>query len=502
MPRTIIGLDITEDIVAAVQVKSLMQGYQIIGCSAVPIEEAGGTEAAVRAVCEKLDFKGSACNSAVEDGHVAFKNLGMPFNDLRKIRQTLGFELETVMASSIDKHIVDFIDIGRSGAGTDIIAAAVKRDYLRTHLASLAEQGIEPEILGIRNVSLTNQIILQPNNPPNGMLLYLGSQSCTIVLFLDRKIVLIRQLPFSCQDLRTSAYQAAMQENLEQPDAQDFVPGLISLCRTITLTLRGFQVEGGNNLGPEKVFLTGSGGLVPGVADITARELGIPVSLLNLPETVENIQLGPDLGNSYIPQLMDNGLALAIRESRKGKGFNFRREEFQVTTQFVKLKKELIHASIYGTIILVLFCINLGVSYHDLKKRTSNLDNQIKAIFTQTFPEITAIVDPMQQMKTRISELKEASGAAPGITSQGTILGILNDISSRIPGGLELQVDRLVIDPEGIQLRGTTDTFNTVDAIKKGLESSTMYKDVTIASANLDKSGKGVRFEIKMEQER
>ena len=98
--------------------------------------------------------------------------------------------------------------------------------------------------------------------------------------------------------------------------------------------------------------------------------------------------------------------------------------------------------------------------------------------------------------------MKEASGAAPGITSQGTVLGILNDISSRIPGGLELQVDRLVIDPEGIQLRGTTDTFNTVDAIKKGLESSTMYKDVTIASANLDKSGKGVRFEIKMEQER
>jgi len=41
-----------------------------------------------------------------------------------------------------------------------------------------------------------------------------------------------------------------------------------------------------------------------------------------------------------------------------------------------------------------------------------------------------------------------------------------------------------------------------VDAIKKGLESSEMYGNVIIASANLDKSGKGVRFEIKMEQVR
>jgi len=77
-------------------------------------------------------------------------------------------------------------------------------------------------------------------------------------------------------------------------------------------------------------------------------------------------------------------------------------------------------------------------------------------------------------------------------------LEILNDISERVPKDLVVQVDRMVVDQEGIQIRGTTDTFNTVDSIKKGLESSEMYGDVVIASANLDQSGKGVRFEIKM----
>ena len=195
---------------------------------------------------------------------------------------------------------------------------------------------------------------------------------------------------------------------------------------------------------------------------------------------------------------MDNALALALRESKRIKGFNFRREEFQVKTQLVKLKKELIQAGIYLTIIFLLLAVNLGVDYRDLKKRNAKLDSQIEEIFTRAFPDITNIVDPMHQMKTMVSELKNASGDAPGMNVARTVLEILNDISERVPKDLDVQVDRMVVDQEGIQIRGTTDTFNTVDSIKKGLESSEMYRDVVIASANLDQSGKGVRFEIKM----
>jgi len=228
--------------------------------------------------------------------------------------------------------------------------------------------------------------------------------------------------------------------------------------------------------------------------------LSLPVSLFNLQATAGNIQLSDHLVSLYTPALMDNALALAIRESRKTKGFNFRREEFQVKTQLVKIKKELIHASIYLSIILLLLAVNWFVDYQDLKKRTADLDNRIKGIFSQTFPEITNIVDPIHQMNTKINELKSASGAAPGTNMDMRVLEILNDISERIPKGLEVQVDRMVVDQDGIQMRGTTDTFNTVDSIKKGLESSEMYSDVVIASANLDQSGKGVRFEIKMDR--
>ncbi|KPK23712.1 MAG: hypothetical protein AMJ61_15240, partial [Desulfobacterales bacterium SG8_35_2] len=178
MPRTIIGLDISEDAVAVVQVKSLMQGYQIINCTAVPITTADGIKGALRAVCEEIDSKGSACNSIIEDGHVSFRNLSMPFTDLKKIRQTLGFELETIMASSVDKYLVDFIDVDRSDSQTEIIAASVNRNYIAEHLANFESLGVEPEILDVRNLPLANQLLMQQDCPENGMLLCLSSKKC------------------------------------------------------------------------------------------------------------------------------------------------------------------------------------------------------------------------------------------------------------------------------------------------------------------------------------
>ena len=499
MPRTIIGLDISEDTVTAVQVKSLMQGYQVIGCAAVPITAAGGIRVALRAVCEEIDPKGSACNSVIEDGHVSFRNLSMPFTDLKKIRQTLVFELETLMASSLEKHLVDFIDVNRSGSQTDLIAATVNRAFIAEHLSTFEPLGIEPEILDIRNLPLANHLLMQADTPENGILLYIGSKKCSIILFLGKKVVLIRQLPFSAAGLAVVASQAAKREKEGAFfDSGAYEAELTPLCKLINLTLRGFQVESGNMSKPEKVFITGPGSLIPETAEIVGNGLELPVSFLNLQETAGNIQVSEHLVSLYNPALMDNALALAIREGKKTKGFNFRREEFQVKTQLVKIKKELIHASISLSVILVLLAINWMVDYRDLKKRTADLDSRIKEIFTQTFPEITNIVDPIHQMNTKIGELKNA--AAPGGTMGGTMLETLNDISARIPQDLEVQVDRMVIDQDGIQIRGTTDTFNTVDSIKKGLESSAMYRDVVIASANLDQSGKGVKFEIKMDR--
>ena len=500
MPRTIIGLDISENIVAAVQVKSLIQGYQITGCYAIPLTEAGGIKVALRGICEQIDPKGSVCNSVVEDRQITFRNLSMPFTEIRKIRQTIGFELETLLASSVENLLIDFIEIDRKESMTNLIGATVNRSYIGEHLADFATLGVEPEVLDIRNVSLANQIMALPASPENGMLICLGSASCGLVLYHDRKIVLLRHIPFNGRGLAGFASQAAKRDKAVLVDPVLYEDGLQALCRSINLTLRSFTLDTGADRRPEMIFITGPGAMVESTAAILQKEMDTPATSLNLLEMVPNIQMSDHLQQLYNPSLMDNALALALRDSKKTKGFNFRREEFQVRTRFVKIRKELTQAAIYLGIIIILLGVGFGLDYRDLKSRNTGLDNRIRELFSQTFPDVTNIVDPMHQMRTRIAELKSASGTGtvPGISKSNSFLDILNDISERIPAELEIQVDRMVVDQDGIQIRGTTDTFNTVDSIKKGLESSEKYRDVIIASANLDKSGKGVRFEIKM----
>jgi hypothetical protein len=53
-----------------------------------------------------------------------------------------------------------------------------------------------------------------------------------------------------------------------------------------------------------------------------------------------------------------------------------------------------------------------------------------------------------------------------------------------------------------VKIKGETDTFNTVDIIKKGLEDSEYFSSVNISSANLDRSEKLVKFELKLQRAR
>ncbi len=150
-------------------------------------------------------------------------------------------------------------------------------------------------------------------------------------------------------------------------------------------------------------------------------------------------------------------------------------------------------------VILALVMIDYGVDYYGMKKRYNALDRQVVKIFTQTLPNMTKIVDPVQQMRVQVDEMRKTAGMFTAGSKGRSVLDLLEDISKRVPSSLDVKVSRVVIDPEGVVIKGTTDTFNTVDSIKKGLDDSVFFSDVVISSANLDRSGNRVRFELRSE---
>jgi len=498
MPGKILGIDINSDSVTAVKVEGGLRGYRITGCDRVMIEEAGSLDEALKALSEQADLKADTCIASIPGEHVSYRNLQMPFRGTKKIRQTITFELETMLPFQIEDLIVDFTMIDQSEQ-SEILAASIRRMYISDYLTHLQGYGIDPDVLDIRCVPMVSWLLRETGTPDDGLLLEIGMKRNTMVFYLKRRIGLIRTFPFS-DGLIAQAMSNATTGNHAEAQVVEQIESWFSLfCTNVQNTLHAFRFQNNRAVRPEKVFITGSGSLYPDAESLLERFLDIPVERINLIRD-KGVHVDQDIAYLWNPAIMDSALALALRDNKQGLGFNFRKDEFEIRERHFRLKKGIRKAAVFLIIILSLLTANLGVDYYFLQKRYKMLDKQITEIFRETFPDVKRIVDPVQQMMVKVNETKESTLSLPGIGGDRKVIDLLRDISLRVPASMDVRVTTMVVDPEVVQIKGETDTFNTVDIIKKGLGPSEYFSAVTISSANLDRSGNRVQFEIKLQR--
>ena len=145
----------------------------------------------------------------------------------------------------------------------------------------------------------------------------------------------------------------------------------------------------------------------------------------------------------------------------------------------------------------------LWADYRRLESRDRALRAEMTEIYRQTFPSVTTVREPYAEMQ---AAMRGVQGPGTPVSSAGggqRVLALLADISSRIPPSVALQVGRLAIDRETVLVKGTTDTFNAVQAIKNGLSGSALLREVKIVSATADKDkgeqGGQIRFELQLQ---
>jgi general secretion pathway protein L len=186
-------------------------------------------------------------------------------------------------------------------------------------------------------------------------------------------------------------------------------------------------------------------------------------------------------------------------ELKGGNGINFRKGAFVKKKLWQEHRKGLVATGMLAGLALVLAFTNIFYDAYVLKRRVAALDREITDIFKQTFPDVKTIVDPVHQMRVKIDAAKK-SALFPGQTGKQTrTIDMLNEISKLVPNTTLVEFSRLVVGPESLSIDGNTDTFNTVDDIKNRLESATLFKKITISSANIDRTGNRVRFKLKGE---
>ena len=484
MSRNILGLDIRNDAVSAVLVRSGIKTSRIEAHEHIPVSDqndiASCIDSLLKSLVKQTDISGSICIASFPANQISYRNIKVPFKEQKKIKQILPYELESTLPFLVDDLIIDYNSIklqGRSGSAdyTDVVAVAVEKSALKSYLNTLASFNIKPKIVTVGGYPTALCLSNDTTVPENRLFVDMGNRNCSVFILVAGQICLIRSFP-------TSTAGSSIEK---------------SFCNEIKRTLYDSEEIFGFNFQPEEIFITGCNPDTVNYKQDIERMLGISVKRTDLLSHTGFAGKNPEL--SWKPEQMDNALALALTEIEGFKVFNFRKGPFAAKNYWVEHKKSLIKTGILAGLVLALIFINIVLETHSMEKKLASLNNQITGIFKTTFPDVKNIVDPIQQMRVKLKEAQKSSMFSGETGKHTHAIDILKDISEFTHKDIDVNLTNLVVDMESVLIAGDTNRFNAVDDIKRRLEQSDLFNKVTISSANMDKSDNRVHFKLKVQ---
>ncbi len=495
MSSKFLALDIKSDLISAIVFTVEAKAMQIAGHAVVSVADRP-MEEVLTELSKKIDCHEASCHIALAADSFFYRNLSLPFTDRKTIDKILPLELNENAPVKIEQLLIDSMISQEDKHKSQVIAAMIDRELLANQLASLQTLGIDPQTVTISGIPTTLRLVHTPELPADFLLLNISLQRATLILVRSGQITLIRPLVFD-PGLQ-SGFHADQDSNTLKVFRPENIDGTFhALCTAIQQTLQSvFQIQ------ELTVYLSGPVGCMEGTTDRIQAGLGSLCRSCTRADGDPSLQFVTQfvhpVDKKWQPNIMEDSVNLGWQIIKGWKGFNFRKEAFATKKSFTD-NRTLTIAIALPLISAVLFSIiYLWVDYTKLLKEQNSLNTQIRAVFTETLPEVTRVVDPIQQLQVKIRETRESSMDKDGTLPTITMLDILAEVSANIPESIDIRLARFVVDDNGLRLRGTTDTFNTVDAIKKGLEQSPAFNNVEISSASLDPKSSKIRFELKL----
>ncbi|MBN1380511.1 MAG: pilus assembly protein PilM [Deltaproteobacteria bacterium] len=477
MSLKVLGLDMGDSAVKAVLVARSMAGRsRILAADVIPVDEDGGIKAALDQLFKKELYGNATCVVSLPAKALSYRSLQLPFRDKKKIEQTIAYELDPMIQSSIDDVYYDYVRRDESG-GSSIFAAMVSKTFLDERLRLLA--GYVKHITAIEADAVVSALKLSPQlaDRESYMLLDIGITH-TVAVFLSRgRVLQMRYFNFGATLLTERAAR--------------FIGELKN-------TMEYLIWQGILETSPTRLFLTGGGALVDGIEDGLEDAFSIPLTKLDFMGD-GSIDCEEPVKKEWRSAVMNQALALATRSADQGSGFNFKRRVTEATRSYDEIKKDL---RWIGTVVLFIICLGLVDVYMDYRFSQSKLDKLKQEVITEFkkySPETTRIVEPISQLKVGIDQAKKITAGISTSQSEISVLGMLKEVSTLTPASVELLIRAFNFENGVVSIKGQTKNFDSVDAIKNEIAQSKYFKSVTIGATNLMKQGDKVEFDLRIE---
>ena len=353
---------------------------------------------------------------------------------------------------------------------------AIEKSELDPFLDALRIHKIDLECTTISGLPAALCLARRADPGEDMLFIDLNGRSCTLFATVEGQIQLIRSFPLP----RSTGNRSAM------------------LVTQIQRTLAAFEEMELPEFNPTDIFISGKSSESDDSLEEMAGVLNTAVQPADL-TTRLSVTVDSETADTWNPARMENALALAMLEINDLRPFNFHSGQFAIQKFLTKNKTQVLRTAILAAAVVALFVLTATFEFYTLYKKTSHLDRRRAEIYQSTFPGAKIIQDPYPEMNARIQDVKKKSVFHKQTGPHIRRIDILNSISQRVPKEIEVDITRLVISPENVLIAGNTSAFDSVEDIRGRLEQIDFFKKVSTSSSNMDRSGKEVRFVLKVE---
>jgi GspL periplasmic domain len=380
--------------------------------------------------------------------------LKFPFRDEKKIAEAIPLELSAQLPVAIEDYVVAFQKPYPEENGYRVVTAAVRAEAIRNLLLPLDEKAILLQILDLAPFAFTS---IMPELTSDGILITSTEQETTAALILGGQV----------HDYRLLAQQDES-----------------ALSRRLQRECSMLQKKSGREDLP--IYLIGSQAGTRLLASL--QEAGFPAEI---PRFVSS---GQPVAGAYLP-----ALALALRAAVPGKDrrFNLRSGEFALKNEWASLKKKLLTLALLLSLSGLSFAASAYIQYQQQTHRLEALKQAMTDLYRQAVPDAKVIVDIPLQLQSHINEL-EKMGQTIGAGGSAAPLDVLTEISRNIPAKVTVDIREFNYSPEEVRMDGSTTSFDAINQLQKGIETSGLIREVQISDAKMSVDGNRIDFRLNL----
>ena len=421
--------------------------------------------AALKELTDASDSTGLECLASVSGRGATVRDIAIPFNDKRKIRQILPLELEATLPMPVEGLALDFQMIGE-GRDTTAVVLAIPEATITGYRAILQEAGLTPLLLTISGIPAATLLAESPLGKDVSLLIDGDNHHCMLFIIANHHVRFMRSWSPPAEGIS---------------DAQ-------ALKNTLAQTLEAAAPALPAEALLSAVYLTPRSSRHYALADLSAE--AYPATLFAL-QNASSVAMAGELPGDY----GTGALALGLYESLSQKGFNLYRSTFPLKRFLLQYRNHILRSGVLAVILTLLFMVNVYLDINRAEKRAAYFESESASILKSAFPETRKIVNPLQQMIVNLGQMRTYElGSPSGLRVLQT--DILAEISKALPQSLDFHVSQFVSSPDRVQLNGTTDTFEAVNQAKELLDKADLFDNVTIVAANMDSNAGRVRFKL------